>query len=290
MNLTTYEQKNLLLFHGIRLFDVSLRDGIQGANVNDYPTSKKKEILNNLLGDNLCDSIELGSIVSNKILPIMSDTLELFDYVKHIKTKEFYVLVPPSMDKFKIALDSGIKNMSFITSVSNEFQLKNTNKTIEQTKEILKNILEHIESVEDSTLFKIKLYISCITHCPIVGKIDNESIISEIIYYNNNYKIDELCLSDTIGNLSYEEFKHIISSIIKYGVNVDKISLHLHISDEEILKTEKILQYCFFSKIKKFDVSIIDTGGCVITMNLKCMKKNLTYDMISKSWDKYIYS
>ena len=91
------------------------------------------------------------------------------------------------MDKFKIALDSGIKNMSFITSVSNEFQLKNTNKTIEQTKEILKNMLERIESVEDSTLFKIKLYISCITHCPIVGKMNNDLIINEIMYYNNNY-------------------------------------------------------------------------------------------------------
>ena len=272
------------------LFDVSLRDGLQGANVNDYPTIKKKEIIDKLISDNICDSIEFGAIVSNKILPIMSDTLELFDYIKDNKNKKFYVLVPPSMDKFKIALDSGIKNMSFITSVSNEFQLKNTNKTIEQTKEILKNMLERIESVEDSTLFKIKLYISCITHCPIVGKMNNNLIINEIMYYNNNYKFDELCLSDTTGNLNYEDFKYIIDSIVKSGVNVDKISLHLHISDEETLKTEKILQYCFFSKIKKFDVSLIDTGGCFVTMDSNFMKKNLSYDMILKLRDNYTYS
>lgn len=272
------------------LFDVSLRDGIQGANVNDYPTSKKKEIIDKLIDYKLCHSIEIGSIVSNKLLLIMSDTLELFDYIKDNKNKKFYVLVPPSMDKFKIALDSGIKNMSFITSVSNEFQLKNTNKTIEQTKEILKNMLERIESLEDSMLFKIKLYISCITHCPIVGKINNDSIINEIIYYNNNYKFDELCLSDTTGDLSYEDFKYIIDSIVKSGVNVDNVSLHLHISEKDISNTENILYYSFVSKIKRFDVSIIDTGGCATTMDSTFMKKNLTYDVISKSWDNYIYS
>jgi isopropylmalate/homocitrate/citramalate synthase len=267
----------------IVLFDVSLRDGLQGANVNDYPTIKKKEIIDKLISDNICNSIEIGSIVSNKLLPIMSDTLELFDYVKDNKSKKFYVLIPPYIDKFKIAVDTGIKNMSFITSVSNEFQFKNTKKTIEETKEIFKHIFNYIESIEDSRLFIIKLYISCITHCPIKGKMDNQSIINEIIYYNNNYNFDELCLSDTMGNLSYDDFKYIIDSIITLGVDVNNISLHLHVSEKEITKTQNILKYSLFSKIKRFDISLIDTGGCILTMDSKNINKNLTYDILLNS-------
>ena len=77
--------------------------------------------------------------------------------------------------------------------------------------------------------------------------------------------------------------KYIIDSIITLGVDVNNISLHLHVSEKEITKTENILKYSFFSKIKRFDISLIDTGGCILTMDSKNINKNLTYDILLNS-------
>ena len=58
-----------------QLFDVSLRDGLQGLNKeqqNLFTLDKKIELYNKILSEQNPKNIEIGSIVSSKILPIMS--------------------------------------------------------------------------------------------------------------------------------------------------------------------------------------------------------------------------
>jgi len=286
------------------LFDVSLRDGIQNAKIENFPLYIKKEIFDNIIYSNLPNKIEIGSLASAKVLPIMGDSIDFFKYISQktsdIKYKKFcsqsntvkipkiYMLVP-SISKLITAFDNDIQNFSFITSVSNEFQTHNNKKTLKETKEDFSRIFEMMIREPGSRNFQTKLYISCINECPFIGKIDNDTVINELLFYYNNYLFDELCLSDTMGTLNSEDFTYIIQKCRELGINTSKISLHLHVKNDNIENTERILFCSFSNNINKFDVSCLETGGCSVTMSNKIVS-NLTYDKFFYILWKYIDS
>lgn len=274
------------------LYDVTLRDGLQNAKVEDYPTEHKKKVFQNIMKSENPPKIEVGSLTSYRILPIMKDSIEIYKYAVEYINKEklntdVYVLVP-SLSKLNIAINNKIQNYSFITSVSNSFQLRNTSRTLDRTKEELRTMFETLEngSIQNN---KKKLYISCIDQCPIVGKIDKGFIINELLYYNENYNFDEICLSDTCGNLSFENFFYIIENATYLGIPTNKLSLHLHISNENMENSKKILKYCFENEINKFDISSLATGGCSITIENKKLHPNLAYGIFYSILYEYIY-
>jgi len=268
------------------LFDVSLRDGIQNANVSDYNIDKKKEIFEKIKIENP-PKIEIGSIASYRFLPIMKDTIPLYQHALLHKpvTTDIYILVP-SISKLNIALHHKIQNYSFITSVSNAFQLKNTCRTIEKTKEDFTEMFTRIDRLTKNT--RKKLYISCIDQCPLVGKISHDQIVEEISYYHSNYAFDEICLSDTCGNLSFDAFVYIVTNVMVLGVDIDKLSLHLHISTDNMDNVKKILKYCFQHKLNKFDISLLETGGCSVTMKSSELLPNLSYEIFYGILYEYI--
>jgi len=275
---------NTILNKRIRFFDVTLRDGLQSLK-KIYSLDEKKKIFDNIVTSKYKPtSIEIGSIVNPKIVPQMQDSLELFKHahihngIFPVKPIDIYMLTP-TLASVNIACKHDITNFSFITSVSNIFQLKNTNKTLDQTKNELEKMVERVIILPDT---KIKLYISCITHCPINGKIENKKIISEILYYIYVYRdyINEFCLSDTCGLLQFDDFKEIIDNLLNKNINMNKLSLHLH-NQSNHNNIEDILTYSILNGINKYDVSSIsDIGGCSVTMNNP--SSNLTYDQIYK--------
>jgi len=268
------------------LFDVSLRDGIQNAPVSEYPIEKKIEIFEKIIHHENPQKIEIGSIASHRFLPIMKDTIPLYKHVMENRLeKDVYVLVP-SITKLNIAIYNNIYNYSFITSTSNAFQLKNTCRTIEKTKADFTEIFERIERLAKNT--RKKLYVSCIDHCPIIGQIPRDKIIEELLYYNTHYQFDEICLSDTCGNLSFENFAYIVDNVTLLGMNIDRLSLHLHISPDNIDNSTKILKYCFENELNKFDVSLLETGGCSVTMKSDQLVPNLSYELFYKILYEYI--
>jgi len=280
------------------LFDVSLRDGIQNAKIENFPTDKKMSIFHTILTEFKPKNIEIGSLTSPKILPIMNDSLVLHNYVSqylkmHVNINKLtdkpipYVLIP-SEKKLYSAMEHNIKNFSFITSISEQFQIRNTKKTLKETKEEFDRMFSKWFGEPEKDIHKKKLYISCINSCPILGKIDNDFILKEILFYHAKYEFNELCLSDTMGTLNYDDFEYIIDSCLLFGVPPSKISLHFHCSNNNYENLEKIIHYCFTKNLNKFDISMLDTGGCPVTMNSEQLSPNLSYDMFYKIIDKYI--
>ena len=60
----------------IKLFDVSLRDGIQPIK-KIYTLDEKKDLLHKIIEKYNPSSIEIGSIVNPKIVPQMANSIEL---------------------------------------------------------------------------------------------------------------------------------------------------------------------------------------------------------------------
>ena len=271
--------KNIL--SKLKLFDVSLRDGLQSIP-KVYNLHEKKQMLSKIIHQYRPHQMEIGSIVSYNILPQMKNSIELYKYAtNNYKDQlddndnincDFFLLVPPIKSYINQAIINNIKNISLITSVSESFQKKNIQRSIIDTKRALNDSLCH-----ENQFTNIKLYISCITNCPFEGNINNDYIINEIIYYSKLKNINNLCLSDTCGNMNFINFKYILDNLL-LNIDIDTISLHLHVNKYNYLDIEQIIKYSINNKLYKFDVSSFENmGGCVVTMDQTKLHGNLQY-------------
>ena len=300
--------KNIL--SKLKLFDVSLRDGLQSIP-KIYELHEKKRMLSKIIHQYRPQQMEIGSIVSYNILPQMKNSIELYKYAtnKYATNKydiknsltpkydfinddlyelddnincDFFLLVPPIKSYINQASINNIKNISLITSVSESFQKKNIHRSIIDTKTALIDNLCH-----DNQFTNIKLYISCITNCPIEGKLNNDYIINEIIYYSKLKNVNNLCLSDTCGNIDFIDFKYILDNLL-LNINVDILSLHLHVNKNNYINIEKIIDYAISNKIYKFDVTGFENvGGCIVTIDQNKLHGNLQYNDLIYSIQKY---
>ena len=241
-------------------------------------------------------NMEIGSMVSNKVLPIFEDSSIIYNHIEYNynetnivntnkqKTNNFILVSNENQLLLNINKFNGLRHLSFITSVSESFQIKNTKMTLDTTFQQLNNMMCLLD--ESPEQYTTKLYVSCINECPIEGKIDNNIIIDKIIRYQQ-LKPDILCLSDTCGTLTTEDLNYIILNLNK-NENYDNISLHLHVKPGREDEVEKIIHTALDFGIKSFDVSALQSGGCSVTMNKSELAPNLSYKLYYKSLATYL--
>ena len=291
-----------------RPFDVTLRDGLQALSKEEqkkFTTENKIQIYNNLIINYFPKNIEIGSCVNEKILPIFRDTEKLFEYSNKIKTNGIinnFVLVP-NLKYLKNALCFGAKNLSFITSVSNHFQFKNTKLTIEQNEQNIVDMLAYLDDYsnvrvdkdngdiwEDYNPYNIKLYVSCINECPVSDeKLDNVDIVSTLERLSK-FNINKICLSDTCGTLSPEDFINILRNCKKRGIDITKFSLHLHVRPEREDIVQELVFIALDNGINEFDVSELSSGGCSVTMDSNKIAPNMNYEQYYRFLTNYLLS
>lgn len=286
-------------------FDVTLRDGLQGLTYEQQTKITleiKKHIYGEIYFKQNPSSIEIGSITSDRLFPIFRDTVELYKYVNKYQNQKYnnsnlflplnvnnYILIPNSNKLNEVINEINNQNFSFITSVSNSFQLKNTKMSLDESDNDILNMMYLLDEQINKNAYQVKLYVSCINECPIDGKIDSNKIIDRLLKLNS-YKVDYICLSDTCGTLELSDFKYIVDKCITYGIPSKKLSIHLHVKNgrEDII--EQIINYALDVGIINFDVSLLETGGCSVTIDNNKLYPNLSYDLYYKSLCKYIYN
>jgi hydroxymethylglutaryl-CoA lyase len=286
------------------LTDVSLRDGLYCEKRLDWPLSKKKDMLHEIVFSEKPHKIDVGSFASPLQLPIMGDTIQMYNYASTIRhlyedskslifpnNLEIYATVP-CYSKLEEALNNNVCNMSFLTSCSKTFQKRNVNMDLQKTKEDLDTIFDVLKKKENEHITK-KLYISCINECPFEGRIDIDYILHEIFRYNMKYELDEICLSDSCGTLSFEDYKYIVDALIYFGVLRSKIGVHLHVNTSNRYEMTQIVRYSLKSRITRFDVSLLHSAGSSM-MNPKkklVMSYDFFYGCLQKEMDsQYEYN
>jgi hydroxymethylglutaryl-CoA lyase len=278
------------------LYDVTLRDGLQGLNQigkNTFTTFKKTELYSEIMEKHSPKSIESGSFVSNKIYPIFKDTVDVHQYIERDKSTNKrdlnnYVFIPNYDKCVEVVTHKYFSHFSFITSVSNSFLVKNIRKTAEKNWEELSEIVYlldcHFTKREN---YKTKIYVSCVTECPIDGKLSNDFIVEKITQMNTLH-FDTICLSDTCGSMHLEDFTYIVDKCNELGVPYDAFSLHLHVKPSREKLVEKIIFAALDRKILQFDVSYLETGGCSVTVKKDAINPNMSYELYYQALVKYI--
>lgn len=291
------------------VFDVTLRDGLQSLDIEKQKTMdfiKKKNLYQTIYFNHYPKNIEVGSLVSNKIFPVFNDSMDLlsyiekhqeslksnFDYLFPLKTNN-YILVPNSnklrekIYHVQIKLEKSPFNYSFITSTSNSFQCKNIRMSLDESDQDILNMIYMLDDKFGKRDYQIKLYVSCINECPIEGKLDSDLIIDRLLMLNK-FNVDIICLSDTCGTLEPYDFKYIMSKCIEYGIPRSKMSLHLHVKQGREDIVEELIHIALDYGIIEFDVSLINSGGCSVTMDKNRLVPNLSYDLFYKSLTTYL--
>ena len=232
------------------------RDAIQG--MKEMISAEKKAIhINNLLKSNLFDWIDFGSFVSPKAIPQMADTKEVLDKITLNNTKLLAIVVNEKGAIEACNFDK-ISYLGYPFSISNEFQKRNTNTTIEESFENLKKIAEIAKKHAKIPV----VYISMAFGNP-YGEIWNKELVFEWIKKIADLGIVEFSLADTTGEANKEQIKELFEDCLKKFPSV-RIGAHFH--SEKRSSLEKI-KTAYDAGCRKFDGAILGYGGCPFANN-----------------------
>lgn len=228
------------------------RDAMQG--LHDFiPTEKKALYINQLLNVGF-DTIDFGSFVSPKAIPQLRDTAEVLDLLDLSTTKSKLLAIIANLRGAEDAVQfKEIDYLGFPLSISEQFQKRNTNKSIADA-------LITVTDIQDLCLKHNKTlvtYISMGFGNP-YGEAFNEEIVAEFVEKLSSLGIQIISLSDTIGAAEPEVIKRIFSTSIDTHPTVE-FGAHFHSTPE---KTLEKLDAAYQSGCRRFDTAIKGFGGC----------------------------
>lgn len=228
------------------------RDAMQGLK-EFIPTAEKVKYINQLLKVGF-HTIDVGSFVSPKAIPQMRDTAQVLQSLDLSNSKsELLAIVANKRGAVDAAAHAEINYLGYPFSVSETFQLRNTNATIQESLERVKTIQE-ICLANDKTMV---VYISMGFGNP-YGDDWNVEIVQKWVDKLADLEIKYLSLSDTIGVSTPETISYLFSNLVPPYPNVT-IGAHLHTQPHNW--REKIVA-AYENGCRRFDGAIKGYGGC----------------------------
>ena len=227
------------------------RDAMQGLS-RIIPTKLKAEYINSLIKVGF-EYIDFGSFVSSKIVPQMSDTIDVLKLLNiDSQTSLLAVILNKKGAEIAASFDE-IKILGYPLSISEIFQKKNSNKSIKESLHVIDQILEICYQNNKEPL----IYFSMAFGNP-YNEVWDKSILLNYINQIKNKGVNLISLADTIGNSDIHSIRDIYYSCAVNFPDLD-IGLHLHSHPNDSFKK---IQSAWESGCRRFDVAISGYGGC----------------------------
>jgi len=228
------------------------RDAIQGIPTF-IPTVEKAAYINQLLKVGF-DTIDFGSFVSAKAIPQLSDTAEVLDLLDmdHTNSK-LLAIVANSRGGKSAASYAKISYLGFPFSISETFQLRNTNSTIRDSLQIVRELCDICEVNEK----QLVIYISMGFGNP-YGDEWNPEIVCFWLDQLHQLGVKIFAISDTIGVADPENIQALFSQIIPQYPFLE-IGAHFHTPPQH---WESKFEAALNAGCYRFDGAIKGFGGC----------------------------
>ncbi len=228
------------------------RDAMQGIKTF-IPTEKKAAYLNALLRVGF-DTLDFGSFVSPKAIPQMRDTAEVLNQLDLSRSStRLLAIVANRRGADQAAAFEEIQYLGYPFSISETFQLRNTNATIEES-------LDRVKVIQDICLAKNKqmvVYISMGFGNP-YGDPWNVETVQKWVERLNELEIRYFQLSDTIGVATPDSIAYLFSQLIPAYPDLE-IGAHLHTQPHNWREKVKT---AYENGCRRFDGAIKGYGGC----------------------------
>jgi hydroxymethylglutaryl-CoA lyase len=228
------------------------RDAMQGIKAL-IPTQEKVRYIQALLGCGF-HTIDFGSFVSPRAIPQMADTAEVLDGLDLGKNTSKLLAIVANVRGAQDASAFGtIDLLGYPFSISENFQMRNTHKTIAQSREILMEILE----IAARSGKEVVVYISMGFGNP-YGDPWDVDIVGEWTEKLIDMGVRILSLSDTVGTSTPETITYLFSELIPKFPEVE-FGAHLHTTPKSW--HEKI-DAAYKAGCRRYDGAIQGFGGC----------------------------
>lgn len=234
------------------------RDAMQGI-IDFIPTEKKISYINQLLKCGF-DTLDFGSFVSPKAIPQLKDTVDVLNKLdlSNTDTNLLAIIANERGAEEAVQFDE-IDFLGFPLSVSETFQMRNTNSTIQESW----SRLEAIQNLAFKNNKDLVVYLSMGFGNP-YGDIWNSDIVigwAERLYNELGVKI--LALSDTIGCATPTLVSSLFKDLIPSLKNVE-FGAHLHTIPEN---AKQLVEAAYNHGCRRFDGAIKGFGGCPMATN-----------------------
>lgn len=228
------------------------RDAMQG--LKDFiPTEVKTKYINQLLKVGF-DTLDCGSFVSPKAIPQMRDTAEVLAGLDLDSTRtKLSVIVANKRGATDASQFPEIDFLGYPFSISETFQLRNTNATIEES-------LERVKVIQDICVQcnkKMVVYISMGFGNP-YGDEWSAEIVQKWVQRLAELDIKIFSLSDTIGVSNPASISYLFGNLIPKYPDLT-FGAHLHTQPHNW--KEKVVA-AFENGCVRFDGAIKGYGGC----------------------------
>ena len=228
------------------------RDAMQGWK-QLIPTEKKVEYLNALMKVGF-HTLDFGSFVSAKAIPQMADTKQVLSQLEIAGSgTNLLAIIANTRGAEEASAFDAITHLGFPFSVSETFQQRNTNSSIQASM----TSVEEIQRICISTGKKLVVYISMGFGNPYGDPYD------EMIVYNWSRKLADLgiktiSLADTVGVATPSQVADLTGYLVD-ALKETEIGVHLH--STPVNRKSKV-EAAYTAGCRRFDGALKGIGGC----------------------------
>jgi len=228
------------------------RDAMQGIKTF-IPTERKITYIQSLLRVGF-DTIDFGSFVSPKAIPQMQDTAQVLAGLDLRSTQsKLLAIIANTQGAQAAAQHKEIHYLGYPFSISENFQMRNTHKTIAESIVTLQEIL----SIADAANKEVVAYLSMGFGNP-YGDPWNVEIVGEWTEKLSAMGVKILSLSDTIGSSTPEVIDYLFANLIPKYPHIE-FGAHLHTVPT---KWHEKVDAAYKAGCRRFDGAIQGFGGC----------------------------
>ena len=228
------------------------RDAMQGW-AHFIPTNKKIAYINELLKVGF-DTLDFGSFVSPKAIPQMADTKDVIGNLQlSNSTTKLLASVANERGAADAVVYDEITYLGYPFSLSETFQIRNTNATI---KESLKRV-EEIQNLCVKNKKELVVYLSMGFGNP-YGDAYNEQIVFDWANQLIKLNIKILSLADTVGLATADQINRVTKYLVDALPDIE-IGVHLHSTS---LNWKEKVDAALNAGCKRFDGALKGIGGC----------------------------
>ena len=251
------------------------RDAMQGIKSHFISTEAKTRYINSLLNVGF-DTVDFGSFVSPKAIPQMRDTAAVLSNLNLSQTQSKLLVIIANIRGANDATQfQEINYLGYPFSISENFQMRNTHKTIQQSIKELEEIL----SIASRKNKEVVVYLSMGFGNP-YGDPWNIDIVGKWTEKLSEMGVKIISLSDTIGSSTPAVIKYLFSNLIPKYPNIE-FGAHIHTTPDSWY--EKV-DAAFKAGCNRFDGAIKGYGGCPMA------KDELTGNMPTEKLISYFTS
>ncbi|HEU0064982.1 MAG TPA: hydroxymethylglutaryl-CoA lyase [Flavisolibacter sp.] len=240
-----------VLNDSIRLIECP-RDAMQGWK-HFIPAEKKAEYINALLKVGF-DTIDFGSFVSPKAIPQMADTKTVIEKINTNESKtRLLAIVANTRGAAEAVAYEKIYYIGFPFSISETFQLRNTNSTIEES-------VARVDEIQNICIRhnkKLVIYLSMGFGNP-YGDEYNADILLKWANEMVSRKIEIISLADTVGLATPQQIQFALETLIPEYTETE-FGVHLHSRPDN---WKEKFEISVKSGCKRFDGALKGIGGC----------------------------